>query len=112
LSFPSTNEDVVYDPKSGNFICGAIQKFLKYINKKTITSYLDLILHYHLQSSPFGSAHTNPSVSATLEMHPGSLSLLGCLVLSVFPLEFPQLYQIFAPSTWFHLEEEKKVAWS
>jgi hypothetical protein len=67
---------------------------------KTVTSYLDLILHHHLQSSPLRSAHTNPSVSATFEMHPGSLSLLGCLVPSAFPLEFD-----------FHLGEEKEVAW-
>jgi hypothetical protein len=39
---------------------------------------LDLIPHNHLQSSPPGSAYTDPSVSATYEMHPGSISLLGC----------------------------------
>jgi hypothetical protein len=46
---------------------------------KTIMSYLDPILHHHLQSL-LGSTHTDPSVSATFEMHPGSV-LLGCLVL-------------------------------
>jgi hypothetical protein len=64
-------------------------------------SYLDLILHHHLQRSPLGSTHTHtdPSIYATLEMHPGSVSLLGCLVQSVFPLEFPQRDQIFSLST-------------
>jgi hypothetical protein len=66
-----------------------------------ITSYQDLILRHRLENSLLGSAHTDPSVSATFEMHPGSVSLLGCLVPSAFPLEFPQLVQIFAPSTWF-----------
>jgi hypothetical protein len=37
---------------------------------KTVTSYLHLIMHHHLLSSPLGSAHTDPSVSATFEMHP------------------------------------------
>jgi hypothetical protein len=62
---------------------------------KTITSYLDLILHCHFQSSPPGSAYTDPSVSATFQTHSGSLPLLGRLVPSAFPLEFPQLYEIF-----------------
>jgi hypothetical protein len=68
-----------------------VSKSSRNILIKTITSYLDLILHHHLQSSPLGSAYTDPSVSATFEMRPGSLSLLGCLVPSAFPLEFPQL---------------------
>jgi hypothetical protein len=84
-----------------------IQKFLKYI--KTITSYLDFILHYHLQISLLGRAHTDPSDSATFEMRPLSVLLLRCLVPSVFPLEFPQLYQIFTPSTRFSPWGEKEV---
>jgi hypothetical protein len=64
---------------------------------KTIMFYLELILCHHLQSSPVGSAHTDPSVSSTFEIHPGSVSVLGYLVLSALPLEFPQLYRIFAP---------------
>jgi hypothetical protein len=54
----------------------SLQKFQKYINN-TITSYLDLILHHRIQSSPLGSARTEPSVSATFERHSGSISLLG-----------------------------------
>jgi hypothetical protein len=64
-------------------------------------SFLDHILHHHPQSSPPGSAHTDPSITATFEMHLGSVSLLGCSALSAFPLEVPQLYQIFTPSTRF-----------
>jgi hypothetical protein len=47
------------------------------------------------------STHTNPSISGTFEMHPESVSLLGCLVPPAFPLEFAHLYQIFTPSTSF-----------
>jgi hypothetical protein len=56
---------------------------------------------YHLRICPLGSAHTYHSFPAAFEMHPGSVPLLGCLVPSGFPLEFSQLFQIFAPSTWF-----------
>jgi hypothetical protein len=61
-------------------------------------SYVDLILHHHLQSSHLGSAHFDPSVFATFEMCPGGVSLLGRLVLSAFPPEFRQLYQIMTAS--------------
>jgi hypothetical protein len=58
----------------------------KYINKNYYIL-LDLILHHHLQSSHLGSAYTDPSVSTTFQMHPGSLSLLGCSVPSAFRSE-------------------------
>jgi hypothetical protein len=61
-------------------IRGSIQKFPKYINE-TIRSYLDLILHYLLQSSPLWSAHTDPSVYVTFEMHPGSNLNAKCFIL-------------------------------
>jgi hypothetical protein len=73
-------------------------------------SYLDLILHHHLQT--LGCAYIDPSISATFEMHPGSFSLSEHLVSSAFPLEFPQLYQIFTVELDFHLGEEKEVAWN
>jgi hypothetical protein len=38
-----------------------ISKSSRNILIKTITSYLDLILHHHLQSSPLGSAHMKSS---------------------------------------------------
>jgi hypothetical protein len=66
------------------FVRGAIQKFPKYSNK----NYYVLPGSY---SAPW-SAHTDPSVSATFDMHPGSLSLLRCLVPSAILLEFPQLF--------------------
>jgi hypothetical protein len=34
-------------------------------------------------------------------VHPGSVSLLGCLVPPAFLLEFPQVYQIFTTSNGF-----------
>jgi hypothetical protein len=55
-------------------------------------------MYPHLQSSPLGSAHIGRSISATFEMHPGGVSLLGCLVPYAFLLECPQLYQIFTLS--------------
>jgi hypothetical protein len=44
---------------------------------KTITSYLDLILHHHLHRSPLRSARVDPSGSATFEMYPGSVFCQG-----------------------------------
>jgi hypothetical protein len=67
----------------------------------TNTIYYNYYNYNFLQSSPRGSPHTILSVYATFEMHPGSVSLLGCLVLSAFLLEFLQLYQIFIPPTSF-----------
>jgi hypothetical protein len=69
---------------------------------------MDLILHHHLQSILLGCAQADPSIYATFEIHPGSVSLLGCLVQSVFLLEFPQLYQIFIPSTSFSLRGRER----
>jgi hypothetical protein len=48
-------------------------------------------------SSTLWRVQTAPSVSATFEMNPGSVSMLECLVPSTLPVEFPQLYQIDAP---------------
>jgi hypothetical protein len=73
-------------------------------------SHLDLILHHHLQSNPLGSIHTDLSISATYKMHPGSGSLLGCLVPSAFPLQFPQLYQICPFNLIFIFGKQKKSA--
>jgi hypothetical protein len=62
---------------------------------ESIMSYRDLIPHHHLQSSPIGSAHTNLSVSPTFEC---ALDVsLGCLVLSAFPFQFPQLLSNLHP---------------
>jgi hypothetical protein len=66
---------------------------------KIITFYLDLFVHHHLEIRPVECAHTDLSVSPTSEVHPGSVSLLGCFVPSAFSLEFPQLYQIVTLST-------------
>jgi hypothetical protein len=105
-----TMKNAVISQKTAFFIHGVIQRFLKYINK-TITFYLDLILHHHLQSSPLGSAHSDPSVSATFEMHPGSVSLLGCLVPSVLLLDFLSCIKSSPLQLDFHLGEEKEVGW-
>jgi hypothetical protein len=55
--------------------CVVLSKSSRNILMKTITSYMDLILHHYLKSSPLGSAHSDPSVFATFEIHPGSVSL-------------------------------------
>ena len=50
---------------------------------ENVSKVRDLILQHHLPSSPLGSVYTDPIISATFEMHPGSLSLLGCSTISV-----------------------------
>jgi hypothetical protein len=52
---------------------------------------------YRSAYSPLQIVIADPIVSATSERHPGSVPLLRYSVPSAFPLEFPQLYQIFSP---------------
>jgi hypothetical protein len=94
--------------------CGDVGKYM--VRSKSsrniliwiITSCLDPILHHDLQSSPLEKPRFDRNYSATLEMHSGS-GLFRVLAPSAFPLDFSQIYQIFATSTTFSSWRKERI---